>query len=179
MDSPAPTPRPKDAPAAAPEAWARELEELRRRVILRLQSIEDEARRRASVPAGGDARTEAELRRRVEDLERERARLLEDAERQAASRRQDLARLEDDRRLLAESWQRLERERIDAAAASARGRPGPAPQSRLAVTAPAEPPGGPRAAADPVNPVAESILRQFQTLSQDVRRASDMRGSPR
>jgi hypothetical protein len=84
--------------------------------------------------------------------------------------------------LLAEAWERLERERIDAtgaehASAAHRSRatdraaphssPAPPPQSKISTS------------VETANPVTETILRQFQTLCGDVRRTTNARCSPR
>jgi hypothetical protein len=179
MEYPAPMTGRDDGFVPSPSGWIRDLEELRRKVLARLQLIEDQALRRPA-GRGESARMEEGFHRKLEDLERERARLLQDADRKETSWKERLTQIEDDRKLLADAWQRIERERIDAA-----GMGGPARRPvEASPPRPAAEPGrsdvtDPARAAGTVNPVAESILRQFQTLCQDVRRASDMRGSPR
>ncbi|WP_165224507.1 hypothetical protein [Aquisphaera insulae] len=168
---------PSTASASSTTGWIRDLEELRRTLLLRIQLIEDQARKR---PSGGaeSTRAEAEFRRKVEELERERDRLLEDSENQATNWKERLERLEDDRKLLSDAWQKLERERIEAAGAG-RGRQRASSSSQVTPPVAAGHQDRTRDGSAAANPVAESILRQFQTLCQDVRRASDMRGSPR
>jgi len=172
----------KLGPHALPSGLIHNLEELRTCVLRRLESIEALARRGSGLPSVEITRTEQMLRQRIEELELERSRSLADLISEDPSGKQLLTQLEKDRQLLAEAWERLERERIDAIAAGSLARPAapahhhPHPAEGLALHgAPAARPTA--AAAETVNPVTESILRQFQTLCSDVRRTTDARCS--
>jgi len=167
---------------ALPSGLIHNLEELRSSVLRRLESIEALARHCSSVPSVEITRTEQMLRQRIDELELERSRSLADLVSEDPSGKQWLTQLEKDRQLLAEAWERLERERIDAIVAGSVARPAlpahhPHPAEGLAMH------GSPAqrltATAETANPVAESILRQFQTLCSDVRRTTDARCSPR
>lgn len=165
---------------ALPPGLIHNLEELRSCVLRRLESIEALARHCSGVPSVEITRTEQMLRQRIDELELERSRSLADPVSEDPSGKQLLTQLEKDRQLLAEAWERLERERIEAIAAGSVARPAvpahhPHPAEGLAMH------GSPAprltAAAETANPVAESILRQFQTLCSDVRRTTDARCS--
>jgi hypothetical protein len=80
--------------------------------------------------------------------------------------------------LLAEAWERLERERIEAITA---GHSQGAQRSRIGEGVGVVHPSAPRSqpSGEAGNPVAETILRQFQTLCGDVRRTANVRCSPR
>jgi hypothetical protein len=178
-------PREKQRPTklglqALPPGLIHNLEELRSCVLRRLESIEALARHCSGVPSVEITRTEQMLRQRIDELELERSRSLADPVSEDPSSKQLLTQLEKDRQLLAEAWERLERERIEAIAAGSVARPAvpahhPHPAEGFAMH------GSPAprltAAAETANPVAESILRQFQTLCSDVRRTTDARCS--
>ncbi|MFO0888386.1 MAG: hypothetical protein U0790_04470 [Isosphaeraceae bacterium] len=144
----------------SPTALAAELEELRRSVIRHLDSLETLALECGCEPAPEPSRP---------DQEGTRAREL-------------AAQLENDRRLLAAAWERLERERLELGGPqgnSAAAAPvGSAPRSvPLPASARANP--GLPASGSTASPCAEAILRQFQTLCGDVRRTTDARHHPR
>jgi hypothetical protein len=117
------------------------------------------------------------------ELDETERRLYAQAERQEKEWSASLTQLEADRRLLAEAWERVERERIAHTGASEphhhshaqgqgpqQGAPATLPHVGAMVTA--------RSAAadsDPNYPVAQAILRQFQTLCSDVRRNAEKR----
>jgi hypothetical protein len=166
---------------ALPSRLIHNLEELRNCVLNRLESIEALARHCSGVSSVEISRTEQMLRQRIEELERERSRSLADLVIEDPSGTQLVTQLEKDRLLLAEAWERLERERIDAIAAGSVARPAaPAhhPQSADGRAMHSSPAPRPMATAETANPVADSILRQFQTLCSDVRRTTDARCSP-
>jgi hypothetical protein len=147
-------------------------------VLRRLGAIEDLARHRSDLPAAEISRLEQTLKQKIEELDRERGRLRASVEQEQASGRQLLAQLENDRRMLAEAWEKLELERIDAC--SSRPAPPvqhPRPAEDVSVHAASPRRGLPRSESN--NPVAVTILRQFQTLCNDVRRATDARFSSR
>lgn len=157
----------------------RDLEELRDCVLQRLSSLEALARRHSGPTSGEISRLELTLKQKISELEEARRHLRTEIEMEDSKWKQSLAQLEDDRRLLAEAWERLERERIDLLAVnhgsprsgSARVRPG----DTAGIASP------PRSTThhESNNPVAETILRQFQSLCNDVRRNADGRCSPR
>ena len=171
----------KPGPQALPSGLIHNLEELRSSVLRRLESIEALARCCSGVPSVEITRTEQMLKQRIDELELERSRARSEPDSEEPSSKQLLTQLENDRKLLAEAWERLERERIDAIAAGSVARSAlparhPHPAEGLAMHgSPAQ-----RLTATPetANPVAESILRQFQTLCSDVRRTTDARCSP-
>jgi hypothetical protein len=78
-----------------------------------------------------------------------------------------LEALEHDRRLLAAAWEEVERARTTPA-------PGPAADAPLPPVL--EPrPAAPAAQAGPGDPVDRTVLRQFESLRRDVRRAAEAR----
>jgi hypothetical protein len=162
----------------------RDLEDLRDRVLQKLSSIEELARSRAGAASAEITRLEQTLRERVAELETERNLPRSTGDQQEANWKQLLAQLENDRQLLSEAWERLERERIDLAGTGtgaahhrprlAEGANSPCSQASLPVAAHRQP-----TVTDAANPVAEKILRQFQALNSDVRRTADARYSSR
>jgi hypothetical protein len=133
----------------------------------------------------------AELERSLDlkgaDLEETERRLHAQAERNEKEWRESLAQLEADRRLLAEAWERLERERIAYSGASephhlahaqSQGPQNGSPATLLLAGASVM---ARSAAADsgPNEPIAQAILRQFQTLGSDVRRSAKERRDSR
>ena len=177
----------KAGPASArsiPAALIQDLQSLRQRVLERLGALEALARQRteSTTAAGGITALERTLQQRQAELEEARRQVRAEAERQEKEWSASLTQLEADRRLLAEAWERLERQRIDGPGASERHphthsqvqrQPRDAPAALLdAAVAPAR-----SAAADsgPDNPIAQAILRQFQALSRDVRCTAEAR----
>jgi hypothetical protein len=156
------------------------LQSLRERVLERLDSLETLARERsASAPAAGaSAGLEQTLELKLAELAETERRLHDQAERHEKEWSASLIQLESDRRLLAEAWERVERERIAYSSASEphhhsraqgqgpqKGAPATIPHAGALIAA--------RSAAadsDSNHPVAQAILRQFQTLCSDVRR---------
>jgi hypothetical protein len=158
------------------------LEELRSCVLSRLDSIEELARRRSGAPSAEITRLKQALEQKTEELKLERSRLRAEVECEESSWKRSLAQLENDQQLLTEAWERLERERIDTIGAGSGARPAPpVHHPRLAEDAGAHRPPSPQTSPgrETGNPVAETILRQFQTLCSDVRRTTDARLSPR
>jgi hypothetical protein len=149
-------------PPPSPLGLAAELEDLRRNVIRHLDSLESLAHEGAAMPPAGVAWMEPE----------------------GVPSRELSAQLERDRKLLGEAWERLERERLElgghrsgppAAPRAPHGhRAEPGSATAAAFHRPAAEPSSPDPAA---NPAAETILRQFQTLCNDVRRTTDSRFS--
>jgi hypothetical protein len=175
--------RPRSAPNTTSYAWLiQDLESVRKLVVERLASIETLARER---PATGKtmqeiAELEESFKKKFAELEETRRRLLDEAEQEQREWTASLSQLDDDRRLLAEAWEQLERERVGSPAA-ARETPAshvhghtPPMNSGTAYTHPthANPVRSAAIDSDSRNPVAQAILRQFQTLQSDVRRSA-------
>jgi hypothetical protein len=174
---------------SAHSALIQSLQSLRKRVLERLDSLETLARQQsASAPeAGACAGVKRNLELKLAELEETQRRLDAEAERQEKEWSASLSQLEADRRLLAEAWERVERERIADSGASEphhhsqaqdqgtqKGASATFPHAGALVTT--------RSAAadsDPNQPVAQAIRRQFQTLWSDVRRNAEERRDSR
>ena len=173
---------------SAHSALIQSLQSLRERVLERLLSLETLAQSRSVSAQGSAASAERErtLDLKVAELAETERRLDDQAARQEKEWSASLIKLESDRRLLAEAWERIERERIACSSQSETHHHGRAqgqglqkggltdlPHAGALVTA--------RSAAadsDMNHPVTQAILRQFQTLSSDVRRnAAERRDS--
>jgi hypothetical protein len=149
---------------------------LRQRVLERLDALEALARREASPAAADELEAlERTLRQKLAEVEETRRQLDAEAERRQQEWSASLTQLEADRRRLAEAWERVERQRIEIPGAcggqtppqaQVQGPPTGASTALLHAVAPAR-----SATTDPslYNPVAQAILRDFQTLSKDVR----------
>jgi hypothetical protein len=172
----------------SPSALIWRLEDLRERVLERLGSIEALARDRQTFPSVVDQGRDQVFELKQAALVEAEQRLKAQAERRDKEWAAALDQLEEDRRLLAAAWERIEQERIASANA-----PGPPPQGhsrgrghspqRSASTT--HPYSGSLAAArsaatesEPNRPVGQTILRQFQALSNDVRRNAENRREP-
>jgi len=175
-----PETRPRSAPKPSGYAWLiQDLEWVRELILERLSSIETLARQRpASAPIAREiADLEDSLKKKSDELEETRRRLQDQAEHDKQDWNASLSQLEDDRRLLADAWERVEQERIDFVTApqenSTPHSHGQNPQATAATglpqTAAAIPIRSAGTDSDPCNPVAQAILRQFQTLCSDVR----------
>ena len=122
------TPRNPDGKAgpalsrSIPAALIQDLEWLRQRVLERLGALEALARQRMewTTAAGGITALERTLQQRQAELEEAWRQVRAEAERQEKESSASLTQLEADRRLLAEAWERLERQRIDGSGASER-----------------------------------------------------------
>jgi hypothetical protein len=154
------------------------LDRLRDFVHQRLDWIESLAQERAAAGPADPSERENELRRRLVELEDRYARVVAEAKRKEREWESGLETLENDRRLIAEAWDRLERERVDGAV----GTPGqPAPRPASGSVPPRNNPGAPPKSFRPaVTPesndvITHAILRQFQALRSDVRRNANGR----
>jgi len=166
-----------------------DLEWMRELVLERLSSIETLALKRpAPAPAGREiTELEDSFKKKSDELEETRRRLHEQAEREKQDWNASLSQLEEDRRLLAEAWERVERERIDFPTAPrenpAAHSQGQNPQTRASTGLPQSAASIPIRSAgidsDPANPVTQAILRQFQTLCSDVRQSARGRRATR
>lgn len=113
--------------------------------------------------ASGVGEREQALVARVAELEREAERASAELNQHRIEWEADLQRLEADRRLLADAWDAIERERIASRAPTHNATP------TSAVAPAAEGSIRPRAAAAD-DPITRAMLQQFQALKQDVRR---------
>jgi hypothetical protein len=185
---------PEDRPRSASERSAynsliQDLKCLRRLVLQRLSSIETLARERPAFapPAREIAALEDSFKIRSDELEETRRRLQAEAEREKQESSASLSQLEDDRRLLAEAWERVEQERIACSSAPqqnpslhSQGRnPQTAASTGLPRTGGSIPIRSAGTESDPYNPVTQAILRQFQTLCSDVRQSAPGRHAAR
>jgi hypothetical protein len=174
------------APAAArpvPGAAIEDLRRLRQRVLERLDAIEALARRRpaSAVESADLAACERMLRQKEAELEEARRQLRAEAERQAKEWADALEQLDADRRLLADAWDRLERERLEGHGGSEgrlRRQARTLGPTGVTASAPAGAAAPARIDAEPDNPVARAILRQFEALGRDVRSAAEARHDP-
>lgn len=177
-----------------PATLIQSLEGLRQRVLEQLDSLEMLVRQRPALSPNldlGEALSQS-LERKRAALEETERRLKAQAQRQEKEWAGLLSQLEADRRLLAEAWERIEQERtasagqqVHAQGHSQHRTQGQAhgPQKRASATvAPHDATAAARTApADPNldQPQGQEILRQFQTLSSDVRRNAENRRDAR
>jgi hypothetical protein len=182
--------RSRSAPNSPAYAWLiQDLEWVRKLVLERLGSIETLARERPASAARlrEIAELEASFKKRSAELEETRRRLQEEAEREKQDWTASMAQLEDDRRLLAEAWARVEQERIDSMNALNQNAAVHAQEHNARTSVPnglphttvSIPIRSPATDSDPSNPVAQAILRQFQTLCSDVRQSARGRRATR
>jgi hypothetical protein len=153
------------------------LERLRECVEQRLVRLESVARERAAAPAHQPSELEQELQHRIAEYEEAQARFRTQAERREQEWRAAVEQLEGDRKLLAEAWERLERERIETPAAAPGTGPGRAPAAGREAAPPERPRPRPETADPAQDSVTLAILQQFHTLRSDVRRNARRRGT--
>jgi hypothetical protein len=158
---------------------AGDLEELRTSVLRHLDSLEVLALHGRSAPAEEAHCIEQALKRQIEELEQERRNLLARVEQDTSGSHELVKQLESDRQLLAAAWERLERERLEGGGGRPAGGTAPHPRPGEAGPAADRPILKAHSPGPAANPVADTILRQFQTLCSDVRRTTDARSSPR
>lgn len=165
--------RPRPAPAR-PDDPAEALKRLRDALLRRLESIEALAAEQAELLDRDGSDRERLLRERIAVLEASQARLQAESRRREQEWQDALRDLEADRKLLAEAWERLEqlqtryepRTHVDAPAPTV-----PPPPVVTPTPLPEPTPGD-----DGDDPVTRAILRQFQVLSNDVRRNAKGKG---
>lgn len=143
------------------------LELIRQRFHRHLDAIEGMARARAQLGNKDASEREQQLRHRLLELEHAQIQLRSETERWEHERQAMIEQLEHDRRLLAEAWERLEREQVQIANAPAE------PARSAATTAVTQWPKTVTLASGRDETVAEEILRQFQSLRRDVRRNAE------
>jgi hypothetical protein len=157
--------------------------------VERLDSLEALAQTRLlSEPVAAEtAERERSLELKRVELEESARRLDAEAERRKGEWSEALAKLEADRRSLADAWERVEQARIDNSGLRRLHPDGPAlgrgaQFGSQAISSQAGASAAPRSAAAQsveVQLPAQAILRQFQTLSSDVRRNSEERRGSR
>lgn len=184
-----PPPRTANSPDAKGSPFRQEtaalaggLERIRTTVMERLDRVEAALRERVGrVPADESELAErdqelrrraaeiqqrqAELQQRTAELEENQRRLRTERDRWENERASILEQLEHDRALLAEAWERLEREKLEhpESTAAVAHHNGTTDRTVVKVVRPV-------VASDDENPVAQAILRQFQAVRRDVRR---------
>jgi hypothetical protein len=140
-----------------------------------LGRLEAAARERTEPPVADRSELEQKLQQQISKYEEAQLRLRTQAERHDQEWRAAVEQLEGDRALLAESWERLERERTEGLAATPPQATGRVPVAERTSTPPVRPRADP---ADGGNdPVTHAVLKQFQVLRNDVRRNARQRGS--
>lgn len=146
------------------------LDRLRDALLHRLDQIETLAAEQAARLDQSSSEREQALRERAVALEAAQTRLQAELRRREQEWHDALQQLEDDRRLLTEAWERLEQERVE-------GAPSPQAESpREAVSRAEHAPPATHRQPDPGSgddSVTREILRQFQALRGDVRRAAN------
>jgi hypothetical protein len=173
-------PDPPSASAAIDET----LDRLRDALLRRIDEIEVQAAEQADQLALTPTEREQALRERVVVLEAAQARAQAELKRKEQEWQETLQKVEEDRKLITEAWERLERERVAgppaqagvgvrvvAGVAAGTGTVTPAAQERPAPAAFYAPP----AAGEEL--VSREILRQFQALRGDVRRNAGNAGN--
>jgi len=149
------------------------LERLRECVEQRLNRLEAAAREQAALVVPEPSELERKLQQRIAEYEEAQLRLRAQAERREQEWRTALEQIEGDRKLLAEAWERLERERLEGmAAAQGVGRSPLAERGSTPLLRPR-----PDLADTANDQVEHAILKQFHALRNDVRRNARQRGS--
>ena len=157
-------------------ALVQALDRLRDALLHRLDQLETLAAEQAARLDQSSSEREQALRERSVALEAAQARLQAELRRREQEWHDAVQQLEDDRRLLTEAWERLEHERVEGT---------PPPQAASPHDAASRVEHAPAAAhrqPDPVSgddSVTREILRQFQALRGDVRRAANGPGRGR
>jgi|SRR5579864_2223626 len=142
------------------------LERVRQQIHEQLSAIDQEVRSRAN---WHQTETEPALKRRIGELERLVGKLQTEDAGQERERGTMLEQLEHDRDLLAEAWQRVEREQIKLEAASR------AATRKSSSRLPAHQTEPSAFSADLEDLVSTNVLRQFESLQRDVRRNAKSR----
>ena len=168
---PAPEPK-RRVSRPSPSLLLDGLERFRECVQQQLDRLEALALHRAELLTEATERERA-LRQRVAELETYRGQFQDEIEQHEQEWREAVEQLESDRRLLAEAWERLERLQIDGGSTSVLPSSRPTAVERSVGLAIASPRAAP--SLEISDPVAQTILKQFQTLRGDVRRASQER----
>jgi hypothetical protein len=139
-------------------AVAQGLDQFRDAILARLAEIESMALDLTALLGGDSSEKEIALRERIAALEAASARLQAESKRKEQEWQAILKKLDQDRVLLAEAWDRLEQQQVEA----------PVPQ---VATSPTTVTAARRAPTDEGDdPVTRAVLWQFQALKSDVRR---------
>jgi hypothetical protein len=163
----------KGQPSPPRLALIQSLEELRARVHRQLDALETLAHARAQHGSSALSEREEQLQQRAIELEHAHMHMKNEAERWERERRTMLEQIEHDRRVLAEAWERLEREQVKNFAVPAAASPPatlPSPPLPTTYVGPTPWPATLSSAPGRDHPVTEEVLRQFQSLRRDVRR---------
>ncbi|WP_406694950.1 hypothetical protein V5E97_28300 [Singulisphaera sp. Ch08] len=149
------------------------LERFRDLVHQQLDRIEAMALERNDTPSShpDPSQRELELRKKIAELEERQARLVTEARRMEQEWQTGMEKIENDRRLLAEAWDRLERERIDGGVGTTDApKPSSSPVHDSSATV-----FRPVVAPESNDVVTHTVLSQFQALRSDVRRNANGR----
>lgn len=139
-------------------AVAQGLDRLRDAVLARLAEIESMALDLTALLGRDSSERETAFRERAAALEATLARLQAESKRKEQEWQAVLEKLDQDRVLLAEAWDRLEREQVEAPIPPIAAQPINGAAARLAPTDLGD------------DPVTRAVLWQFQALKSDVRR---------
>jgi hypothetical protein len=164
----------RGARRADPPEFSQVLDRLRESLLHRLERVEAIAAEQDALLKQDSSEREQALRERVALLEATQSRLLAEAKRREQEWQSVMSDLDSDRRLLAEAWDNIERERI-AGPANPTSRPAAGHEVPLAALPEPTEPARPRPPGDPDDHVTQSILWQFRTLKSDVRRNAKRR----
>jgi hypothetical protein len=155
-------------PRLDPNALILGLERLRECVEQRLKSLEMAARRHAATTPREPSQLERELHQRIAEHDEAQVRSRMQTERREHEWRVALEQLEGDRKLLADAWERLERERLEAIATAQTQGASRAPVLEHGAVVPVR--AGPEAIDQGNDVLSQAVLKQFQALRNDVRR---------
>ncbi|MFO0907588.1 MAG: hypothetical protein U0794_04370 [Isosphaeraceae bacterium] len=170
-------PRTRRAGRTDPASLVEGLERLRDSIFLRLEQLEALVEENAALAGLDPSDREQALRERVALLEAAQARLMAEVKRREQEWQELLTQLEDDRRLLAEAWEKVERAQLEVQPATPAQPVRPVP---MAVGEHAAPQGyRPPVSTPPDDLTTREILRQFQALKNDVRRSAGGPGRSR
>lgn len=133
---------------------------LRDRLHAQLAILETLARERAAPQSTAMAR---DLCQRERDLTQARAAFQEEADRIERERAMDLEKLEEDRQLLAQAWEKLEREQLTTVLPATKDRRFALPTRQSPASDP------PSSAFEQSEIITRAVLEQFQSLRRDVR----------
>jgi hypothetical protein len=156
------TPPPQALTSLDAASVIQSLDRIRDVVLSRLEKIESMALEQKPLVGQETSDRERALQERVARLEATLARLQAESRRKEQEWEEVLEKLESDRMLLTEAWDRLERQQIEAPPAAATAVTARAPvastSARLATSEEGD------------DPVTRAVLWQFQALKSDVRR---------
>ena len=150
------------------------LERLRECIERRLKALEAAVRQQTGPTVSEPSDAQGEFQQRIAEHEAAQLRLRLQAERRDQEWRTALEQLEGDRKLLADAWEQLERERLEG---SSRAQGQGIDRSSVLESGATVPIRSRPEPVDPGNDVlSHAILKQFQALRNDVRRTARQRG---